>query len=67
MNNIIIAFEDGTKLEFRKGIKLSEVIKSIGTDREIICGKPRILIYRGKINEHSLIKERFTIKTRNKG
>ena len=38
MNNIIIAFEDGTKLEFRKGIKLSEVIKSIGTDREIICG-----------------------------
>lgn len=38
MNNIIITFEDGTKLEFRKGIKLSEVIKSIGTDREIICG-----------------------------
>lgn len=38
MNNIIITFEDGTKLEFRKGIKLSEVIKSIGTDKEIICG-----------------------------
>lgn len=38
MNNIIITFEDGTKLEFRKGIKLSEVIKSIGTDREVICG-----------------------------
>lgn len=29
--------------------------------REIICGKPRILIYRGKINEEALIKERFTI------
>ncbi len=29
--------------------------------REIICGKPRILIYRGKINEQALKKERFTI------
>lgn len=29
--------------------------------REIICGKPRILIYRGKIQENALIKERFTI------
>lgn len=29
--------------------------------REIICGKPRILIYRGKIQEKALIKERFTI------
>ncbi len=29
--------------------------------REIICGKPRILIYRGKIDEKALIKERFTI------
>lgn len=29
--------------------------------REIICGKPRILIYRGKIQEQALIKERFTI------
>ena len=29
--------------------------------REIICGKPRILIYRGKIQEEALIKERFTI------
>lgn len=29
--------------------------------REIICGKPRILIYRGKINEDALRKERFTI------
>lgn len=29
--------------------------------REIICGKPRILIYRGKIDENALRKERFTI------
>ena len=35
-------------------------LKSIKA-REIICGKPRILIYRGKINENALRKERFTI------
>ena len=29
--------------------------------REIICGKPSILIYRGKIDEKKLKKERFTI------
>lgn len=29
--------------------------------REIICGKPRILIYRGKIDEQAMIKENFTI------
>ena len=29
--------------------------------REIICGKPSILIYRGRINEKVLKKERFTI------
>lgn len=29
--------------------------------RGIICGKPDILIYRGKINERALKKERFTI------
>lgn len=29
--------------------------------REIICGKPTILIYRGKINEKALRQERFTI------
>ena len=29
--------------------------------RDIICGKPSILIYRGKINEKELKKERFTI------
>ena len=35
-------------------------IKSIKL-REIICGKPRILIYRGKIQEDAMKKERFTI------
>ena len=29
--------------------------------REIVCGKPRILIYRGKIDEKALRKERITI------
>mgnify|MGYP003294620859 CR=1 FL=1 len=29
--------------------------------REIVCGKPRILIYRGKIDENALKKERLTI------
>ena len=29
--------------------------------REIICGKPSILIFRGKIDEKALKKERFTI------
>lgn len=29
--------------------------------RALICGKPRILIYRGKIQEKALAKERFTI------
>lgn len=29
--------------------------------REIICGKPRILMFRGKIDEQALIKENITI------
>ena len=29
--------------------------------REILCGKPSILIYRGKIDEQVLIRESFTI------
>ena len=29
--------------------------------RSITCGKPRILIYRGRIDEQALIKERFTL------
>jgi len=29
--------------------------------RELVCGKPSILIYRGKIDEQKMKKERFTI------
>ena len=29
--------------------------------REIICGKPRILVYRGKIDEDAMVQENFTI------
>ena len=35
-------------------------LKSI-TFRKIVCGKPRILIYRGKIDEQALKKEKVTI------
>ena len=35
-------------------------LKSI-KGREILCGKPSILIYRGKIDEKMLKKERFTV------
>ena len=35
-------------------------LRSIGM-RKIICGKPRILIYKGKIDEIALKKEKFTI------
>ena len=35
-------------------------LKSVKT-REIICGKPSILIYRGRIQEENMKKERFTI------
>ena len=38
MNNIIITFEDGTKKEYRKGIKLEEIIKDISPEDEIVCG-----------------------------
>jgi len=38
MNNIIITFEDGTKKEYRKGIKLSEVLADIMLETDIICG-----------------------------
>ncbi len=35
-------------------------IKSVKA-RELLCGRPTILVYRGKINEEALKKERFTI------
>lgn len=42
-------------------IIISVVIVKSNKARELICGKPRILIYRGKIDEEALIKERFTV------
>ena len=38
MNNIIITFEDGTKREYYKGIKLGEIIKDAPHNDQIICG-----------------------------
>ena len=37
MNNIIITFEDGSKKEYRRGIKIEEIIKDISPEEEIIC------------------------------
>lgn len=39
MNNIVITFEDGTKKEYRKGVKLQEIIDDLGLDETIICGR----------------------------
>ena len=38
MNNMIITFEDGTKREYYKGIKLGEIIKDAPHNDQIICG-----------------------------
>lgn len=44
MNNIIITFEDGTKKEYRKGIKLEEIIRDINPEEDIVCGSFNNLI-----------------------
>ena len=44
MNNIIITFEDGTKREYRKGIRLEEIVKDLGLSDEIICANYNGLI-----------------------
>lgn len=38
MNNIIITFEDGTKREYRKGIKFEEIVNDVAPSDNIICG-----------------------------
>ena len=48
------------------GLLVMDLLISVGNMksfklRELICGKPSILIFRGKINEEVLRKERFTI------
>ena len=39
MNNIIITLEDGTKKEYRNGVKLQEIIDDLGLDETVICGR----------------------------
>ena len=48
------------------GLLVMHLLISIGNMkslkvRELVCGKPSILIYRGKLDETALRKERFTI------
>lgn len=38
LDNIIITFEDGTKKEYRKGIKFEEIVKDVAPNNGIICG-----------------------------
>lgn len=38
MNNMIITFEDGSKREYRKGIKFGEIVNDLALDKDIICG-----------------------------
>jgi uridine kinase len=55
MDTIIVSFEDGTKKEFRKGVKLSEVIKEVRSESEfdVICASYRNEIIFG---DDSLVK-----------
>ena len=54
MNNIIITFEDGTKKEYRKGIKLEEIIKDVSPEDDILCGcfNNTILNYNDSLNRN---------------
>ncbi len=38
MNNVIITLEDGTKREYRAGIKLSEIVSDVMPENDVICG-----------------------------
>ena len=54
------------------GLLFMHIIISLGNlksikMREFICGKPRILIYRGKIDEQALKLENFTINELHEG
>ena len=53
MNNIIITFSDGTKKEYRKGIKLKEIINELPNEKEIICANINntIVNYEDQINK----------------
>lgn len=54
MNNIIITFEDGTKCEYRRGIKLEEVINDVEANKDIVCGSfnGRIISYDDALNKN---------------
>ena len=53
MNNIIITFSNGTKKEYRKGIKLKEIINELPNEKEIICANINntIVNYEDQINK----------------
>lgn len=38
MNTVTITFSNGTKKEYRSGIKLKEIINDIGESNDIVCG-----------------------------
>ena len=52
MNNIIITFEDGSKKEYRRGVKLKDIIKDLMVETDIICASfgNTILNYEDTIN-----------------
>lgn len=57
MNNIVITFEDGTKKEYRKGIKLEDIIKDIEYAEDVICGcfNNMIINYNDTLNRNGTL------------
>ena len=57
MNNIIITFEDGSKKEYRRGIKLEEVINDIQPEEQIICASfgNTIISYEDTLNRNDTL------------
>lgn len=54
MDNVIITFEDDTKKEYYKGIKLGEIIKDVAPNKEIICGSiDNVILNHNDIINHS--------------
>ena len=62
MDNIIITFEDDTKKEYSKGVRLADIIKEVAPGREIVCGSLNNVIlthndtlnHSGKLNLYDL-------------
>jgi len=57
VNNIIITFEDGSKKEYRRGIKLEEVINDIQPEEQIICASfgNTIISYEDTLNRNDTL------------